>query len=257
MDIKLKDILFNKITIFFVNFMVLLSYCYLDFNSTINSIINCTCIILFILFFILYIIRLKFSKFIIAFFIYCALLLMSSILGKDSNITSFFVSYYRIILLVIYTDWCIDVRGKEILLPMSISLFILTLINFMTIILYPNGLYISNPYTNNWFFRYDNTHIFMYLPAIYTTYLLYKCDEKKYKKLFYILISIVTFCVFYCFSATTVAAYFIFLMYLIFRKKINKIVLFNCKTYFFVYLFIFTKIWSLRASQKYQFNFHW
>ena len=122
------------------------------------------------------------------------------------------------------------------------------MINFYTIIKYPNGLYLTDLYSSNWFFGYDNTHIFMYLPAL----ILMFCTKKIFKPYGILLFLVITFSVFKCFSANSVVAYSIFLLYFIFNRYVSKIKILNIKSFFFIYIILFFLFVKLRIQNLFE-----
>jgi O-antigen ligase len=110
------------------------------------------------------------------------------------------------------------------------------LINYITILIYPAGMYFNGMYYTNWFLLYDNVHIFMFLPTIALLYIASCYDNRSFKILTAVAIYAITFSVFYCFSLNSVATYTALLIYWTFENKLSKVKLLNVTTYFVTYL---------------------
>ena len=240
-NFTLKDVFFNKFSICMIFSIVLLSNCYLGFCSSIESIIKYSNLILAIILIFVYIIDKKKNWFITTLLIFCFFIMVSCILGNYSNIKIFFGVYSSIITMCIYLNLAIEYKCKESLKILNFIFYILILINFFTIIFFPKGMYKTSLYSTNWFFKYDNIHIYMYFPALLVGYVNLELQNKKnfFKIMFYLEILCILFGVIYCHSATTIVSFSVLLLYLIFRNKINSSIFFNAKNYLIMYFSIF------------------
>lgn len=225
-------------------FIILLSYCSFPHLPSLSTVIKYLSLTLSIVSFIIYILTSKYSKFIIILFIYSVFLIISTLLSNTGSLNEFFKIYCRVISLSCYLDYGLKNYTKTIINSLFWTLYLLILVNFCTIIIFPKGLYSTSLYTTNWFFGYDNTHIFMYLPAI----ILLFCTKNIQKINGILLLAIITFCVFHCFSANSVVAYSIFLLYAISYKFVEKSKILNIKTYFLTYIALFALFVKLRIQ---------
>ena len=119
-------------------------------------------------------------------------------------------------------------------------------INFLTLLIYPNGMYTTETTTFNWFLGYDNTHIVYYLPAVLVALIYSEVTSKKLRVR--LLICVVLISSILRWSATTIVGLLIFLMLTlipIFRKNTK---IFNFKNYMIVIFTIFVTIVILRLQ---------
>lgn len=247
--IKFKDLLFSKFFAYMFFQIIFLSLCYINkLPESLELSIEYLSVALSLTMIFLYIINFKFSKFTVIFSIFCIFLLLSTIIGEQASVYDFFRIYYRLIAITYYIDWGLKLKANNILISLYNSLYIIILINFLTIIIYPNGLYAAE-YTNNWFLLYDNTHIFWYMPALLLAYINLKIKNKKITLDFIILLTMITYSVYYCFSANSVVAYTILLIFLAFKKHTHKITFLNAKTYFIAFFVLFLLIVIFRAQE--------
>ena len=244
----LTDFFYSKPISFIIMLMICLSCCSLNTLPFINKLIGNICLIICIIIFFIYILNKKYSLFCIFLMIFWGTIFLSSYLGQYSTIKLAFYTYYKFIALVFYMDYGLRFYYKNITFSLYKVLCILTIINFYTIIKYPNGWFKSSNYENNWFFGYDNTHIFMYLPTLMIMFINRELNKKKLKIFDIIIFLIITYCVYYCMSANTVVAYTIFIIYLIFRKIFDNSHIFNAKNYFIVFIAIFFGIVIFRIQ---------
>lgn len=241
-------LLYNEFISFIIITIILLSTCYFKDLSTISLSLNAITKFLFFAMIYVYAIYKKISKFTVAFLLYWLLLLISTLLSQYGVIAQAFNAYYKIAAIILYLDLGLKEYPKKTLCSLSNSLLMLNLINFYTILKYPNGWFSSSLYSNNWFFGYDNRHILMFFPAIVSSYLYKKIINKKILIREIILYITITYSVFFCFSATSVVAYSIFLLYISFQKYFNKKNYINSKYFFIVFAAIFIFIVLLRVQ---------
>lgn len=236
---RFKDLFFSRFSLFSINMIILLSYCYIDFLRPINYLINYVSYFLCFIFFFILIIDRKFTKFSILMILFFISGLGACLLNKDTNTVLYIEIYLKMTGYILYLEKSFKIDTVSTIKILNIVLSILTLINFFTIILYPNGLYTTERYSTNWFFKYDNVHIFMYLPSLVFNFLNSKISTKKNSIISVINFIIITYCVFFSFSSNTIVAYSILIIYMLFKKYINKINILNAKNYFVTYIALF------------------
>ena len=244
--ISLKSVFFSKPFIYITYFIILLSTC----NINIGAVTTATEIFSFMLSFIViggYILEKKYSKFSFILLIFMIAGIVVSILGEKSSLKLFIKSYYKIIAISLMTELGIRTECKKTLGILSRVLFILVLVNFYTIIRYQIGKPIFGYNLNNWFFKYDNIHILFFLPAIIVSMISLKL-QKENKIMNFVLISMITYQVYYCFSANTVVVYTLLLIYLLFYKVIDGFKVFSPKNYFYIFFIIFIGIVIFRVQ---------
>ncbi|MCC8088845.1 MAG: O-antigen ligase family protein [Rikenellaceae bacterium] len=130
---------------------------------------------------------------------------------------------------------------EDILLCMDVITLIseiLVYVNFLTIILFPNGMYTRTlafyQDSTNYFLGQDNTHIMYYLMAIVVSLIrryYYTSGDLKLKIREWILISVCVLSVFICQQGMARIIIFILMFYFVFRKFINKFGAFNILSY--------------------------
>lgn len=249
----LNDLFFSKVSLYIINCLILLSFCYTNFLGLISKFFSLFSFAFCGIFFFIYLIDHKFSKFDIALIIYFVFGLFSSILGSSASILLFLEINIKIIGYTFYLEKSILLHSKKIIITLENIFLLLIFINFITILLFPNGLYVTERYSTNWFFQYDNTHIFMYMPAIAISFLSSSINDKKISIKNVILLLLIVFSVFYCKSSNSIIGLSIFIIYLLFNRFFDKIKLLNSKTYFIIFILIFVFIVLFRI----QYIFEW
>ena len=244
----------KKRNIYFLIFIALLilmldSSTYTSFSSIYKETIRLLSMSITFFIMLVYIIRNKYSNFVKLFILYVIFGIISCQLGQYSSINSYISAYSDILGMILLLDIAINYDSKRTIKCLEVILFILITINTITILLHPLGLYASELYTTNWFLLYDNMHIFIFLPALLISLLSSKYNNKKYNLLTILLLIMITGSVYYCFSANTVVAYTLFLIYLFFTNSINKVKLMNSYNYFVVYITLFVSIVLFRIQE--------
>lgn len=246
---RIELFLYSKYINFIITFVILLSCCYLSKFPTVEYINDMITLLFTIILILFYLLKCEISKISLSLILYIALLCVSSLLGENSSIALLLKNYFKIVALVFYLDYGLKYYPKTVVKSFYLSYSILVLINFYTIIKYPNGLYQGKIYSNNWFLEYDNIHIFTYIPTLMFMFINQYLMKRKLYIIEYLLIVIITYCIFYCFSATSVIGYIMILGYLLFERYISKKEIFNAITYFVSYIGIFLRNSFIKASK--------
>lgn len=245
---RLENFLFSKYMSIAIAFVFLLSYCRAPAVPLMYDFTNIACIV-FSIIILFCLIKTEVSKICLTLILYCAILFIATMVGELTSLSILVNTYYKIVVLAFYLDYGLRHYCKNVVQAFYVSLFILNIINFYTIIRYPEGLYKSRFYDNNWFFGYDNNHILMFIPTIMFIFLKHKLYKSKLNLLDFILIGMITYSVYWCFSATSVVAYTVLLIYLLFRKFINKLSIFNSITYLLSYFAMFFSFVIFRVQK--------
>jgi O-antigen ligase len=118
--------------------------------------------------------------------------------------------------------------------------------NFITILIYPNGIYATNTTNENWFLGYDNIHVSFFLPGLLISLLHAKLTKKKFRA--FLFIGIVYISAVIRFSATTISALLIFALIFIplIRKKHN---IFNFRNYLLISIACYFATFVLNFSE--------
>ena len=107
-------------------------------------------------------------------------------------------------LVLIIEIYCRKGIQKQLLEVMSFWLGLYIIINFMSIIIYPTGMYIdSRGWAQNYFFGYKNSHIYVYLPYLVFSALRDALKFGKLKLRFYVMVGIITVSCFLSGSSTS------------------------------------------------------
>lgn len=245
----IEKILFNKYILFIICFFILSECCYFDFNLKLSRIIKILSYGVAAAVTLLYFMRMKMSKFTLSFVIYSIMLIISCAMGEYSAVKNFIRIYHGIIAIVLLLDVGIRYDSKTVINVLEKVLFILVAINFTTILIYPNGLYETSLYSNNWFLQYDNLHIMVYFPAILVSLINNNLKNRKNSIITILLFLMISYSVFYCFSANTTFAYSVFIIYTIFGTLIDKSRIFNARSYFLAFIVMFLSIVVFRVQK--------
>lgn len=249
--ITMKDLFFCKPVVFFTMTILLLTNCYLGFIPALDNVIKTIGLIISAVVICVYLLNFKFNKETIALMLFWTIMSITCICGEYSSLKTMLNIFYPIVAITFYLDLGIRYECEKVLKISSLVFLTLCFINLITILLYPTGMYHDILYTTNWFFKYDNTHIFMFYPAILISYICtqYNNDNNKFYKIIFIFqIIIILSCIFICKSATSMVAFVLIMFYLLFSKKIDKISWMNPKSYLLVYIVIFVLFVILRIQ---------
>lgn len=130
-----------------------------------------------------------FSKMMMMIFLYHIVFIISSIINKNLTNEMLFVEA-KILSLSIMADYYMQNVPLKFVKSLMFLLFIFVLLNLITLILFPNGMYTDNRwYSLNFFLGYKNRHIFYFLPCFLCFFLYEYINTGKYKFTF-LLVSI-------------------------------------------------------------------
>ncbi len=203
---------------------------------------------------VLYLWQGKISKYIIAILCYNITIIVATSLNSSANINAAINSAISLVSVCLLLELVMREDPKKAIKAMLIIFEVLIYLNFLTIILYPEGLYASKLYSNNWLLGYDNQHIITILPGIAVSLLYSSYDGNKLKIRTIILIIISTISVIVTFSATSVVAIALMLIFIIVRKKIfNNTKILNLKNYIITYLTLFFSIVIIRMQEIFRY----
>ena len=249
----------NFKTLFFSCIIALifcLTKCHISY-SFFKRIIEYLSIIISISIYLIYIKRNKYSKFVITFLLYLIVLILATLLNSNASINIIMKIYFLITAVIMYFD-IIDFKkesSKYIIKGWYYAFYLITLINFITIIVYPNGMYKNSIYTNNWFLGYDNTHICFFYSTILFMFLDKYLSKRKYKLFDFTILVLITIQVFYCFSANSIVSFIVFIfltsLFTIKRKNKNSFKL-NIKNFYLINLLFNLFFVVLRIQEKFE-----
>lgn len=250
-----KHMLNNKWILFFAFFILLKPLSFYYFNI-LNQICNILMFGIIAVIGVIYISKIIKDKkipniqiYIIAFMMS---LFISTILGTK-DFSFFFKVYVKWFAISIYVEMLIKNDLKFFLKTFSIYIFSIILINFASIVLFPNGFMQANG-VSIYFLGNDNTStinlILGTLFIILKDYFFYK----KMSKISVISILAVTISYIITWSATGIVAVVMMLAFLIFLYKRNKWTkIFNIKTYIAIAIVIFLAIVVFRLQNHFEY----
>lgn len=195
--------------------------------------------------------RCKIDKFILFIILFYCSLLFSTFYFNQSYLNLIYEFASILSWIVLFKINMLDNKDK-FLTTLENTFFILLLINFITIILFPGGFYLnSSGYSGNYFLGYDNNLITYIFPALALSFTnsLNKNGKIVLKSIFLLIIS---FCsIIFTWSATGIVSMVImialFLVYTINKKD------FPIKKYIVVALILFIGIVFLRFQNIFSF----
>lgn len=134
---------------------------------------------------------------------------------------------------------------------------VLNIINFICILIYPNGMYLNNSgMYNNWFLGYKNSHILYILPWLML--IIFKNLSNHNNKIpfhvYFILIVSLLFII-HIDSGTSIIALVLLLFFLIFRNKLENVKMVSAQKLLIIDIIIFFSIVYLRIQDIFSFLF--
>ena len=219
----------NNIIFYIIFSVIFLNFCYIDSLPYVKMLVR-----IFTIAFLPFVTLINFvynkkSKYMHIFMAFLLLLLLATIVNSDANITRFFSIYVPIFELIIYADIVLNLDAKKGIKRLSNIFFLFVVANIISIIVFPNGLFKSALYSNNWILGYDNMHIMYYIPAIVLEKINCILSGKKHSFRYLFLITMITYAVIFCFSANSLVAYCLFMFLLVF-SNIDRKAIFNAYT---------------------------
>ena len=195
------------------------------------------------------------SKINIFIVLYFFILFIPTYFYNLSNMENFIKMIIPTIGLSLLCDFGIRYDCKIFLKSFETLLIIYLIINFITILLFPRGMYIGigSGYDQNWFLGYRNSHILYMFPCIIVNFInSYIKFNKLTKKNLLLIIFLITSSIL-AKSSTTIVGISLMSVYLIFSRAMAKIKLFNMKNYFISYIIIYFSIIIARLQEIFSF----
>ena len=193
----------------------------------------------------------KISKIMLAMLSYEGILILSTFINKG-DLHSLISEVVTTLGICIAIEYFIMISPKETIDSILFILKIWIYINFITVLLFPKGMYVTELQSDNFFLGYDNTHIKYILPAICLALIssYYKSDKVDIRTIFLITISVLT--VFIRKSATSMIGLSIILLYLLIPALKNSKV-FNFRNFFITYIVMFILIVIFRVQDNFSY----
>ena len=169
------------------------------------------------------------------------------------NYTSLFIAILNALAICLVVEMGLKTDPDALLDGASFTLGLFVLINFATVLLFPQGMYEFNTFTQNYFLGYRNNSIMLFFPAIIFSIVR---SLRKYNKLTLssFVITAVSFAtVILAFSATSVIGMTVFTLFLL-LALINKMPNFlNIITYLAINIAYFFGVIILRLQEAFSF----
>jgi O-antigen ligase len=182
------------------------------------------------------------------------ILLIISTIFNNGNLEEAIILGLKVISLCFLVDYGIKKNTKEFLKAFELLLSLLIYINFISLFLYPSGMYVNlaNGYKSNWFLGFKNSHVLYILPAVLISIINSNIEKEKLSLRTLILIIISFLSVLVVKSSTSIVAMIMLILFLMF-KKIIKSHNFNLKNYLIYYLIAFFSIIIFRIQNIFKF----
>lgn len=148
----------------------------------------------------------KISKVLILLCMYVICIGISTKLSPTGEMSLYISSAISALNIILLCELAMKKKPKTFIQSILFMLECWIFINFITIVLFPNGLYQAGAYSSNYFLGYDNTHIRVQLLALNISYIYSFMSNKKisYRTIF--LYSIVLLSNLLVFSVTAIIA---------------------------------------------------
>ena len=252
----IEDMFLKKnilIILCFVSFLKPLSLYYVGpLNSLYNIWMALTGLIICFIYFRRYILKNKISGLQKVIILYILIIFISTLLGTG-NISSFLKTYLKWLSISFFTEMLIKENLNGFLNCFSKIIFSYILINFITFLIFPNGIVNMDGMTPVFFLGNDNTTtltlvlgtLFIIIRSFYF--------NKKLDFLSILSTILVTFMYIKNWSVTSLISMFILIFFLIFLYKKNiKTSIFNYKNYIILGIILFLLIVIFRVQNNFQ-----
>lgn len=233
---------FFKITYFTVKYPI--------FNTFYNVLLFFSLIITLIL-----MLRKKTYSKIINYILLFFIVLIFSTYINSADVESAVMSSVKAISMCLLFDYALRNDKYNFTKGISIYLTIIVLINFLTILMYPKGMYVSgiDHYTSNWFLGFKNMHILYILPAILFNFLdsYYKKNKISFKNYLFTFICLLSTT--FSNSGTAIIGVAIVFLFMLFKNMFSNTKVFNIKNYFIFNIVLFFSVVILRLQNLFKF----
>lgn len=246
---KNEGIYINLSIVFIPLLVILIPPDFLLSTSTLNTLNSMAVMILFFVLILLTFIKSRFNIFIVLSIFMFFWLSFSSYFLADGLLD--ISNNLRIISLLLFINLTIQNYPKSTLNALSYLFGTYIIINFITIILFKEGLYIDNPrtghYRNAWFLGIENQFAFYLIPGI--TLLIFKSlyVRKKVSFIVWFIVLIAGITIFNAWSATAILGYMFIIISIILIINKKLLFLFNFKFMFLSYIIIWMTIVYLNS----------
>ncbi len=208
-----------------------------------------------LLYLIMFIKRGKLSKLIKYLFLYLVFLFFTTYL-KNGDIYYSLKNSINVLGLCLVCEFALYENPKIFLKTMLFYLTVLNVINFGTIFVYPEGMYLNNSgmYTN-WFLGYKNSHILYILPWLILLILDTLNKNKRIPIYLYLILLFSLAMMIRLEASTSIIALFSLIVCLFFRNKLEKFKLVTGKNLLVISFVLFLLIVIFRVQDIFSFIF--
>lgn len=197
----------------------------------------------------------KISLNVIYLIIFLIFLLIPTII-YNGDINTYLTIFLNSAALTLLINYMSEKDCEVFYLSFNNLLVILILINFVSILLFPSGLYIdNNGYKDNWFLGFKNIHILFIMPAIIVNIISSYLKKGKLTFSNYLFIFICLISLILSNSSTSILGIFILFIYLILKNLINRFNFINVKTLTITYLMTFFGVIIFKIQNALSFIF--
>lgn len=220
----------------------------------INTFLNYYLILSSIIIFTLYFVNCKISRNLLLIILFLGVLLLTTFIN-NGDIYSAFLSTIKILSIGFLIDFSISKKSRFVLMAFEFVFSLLVYINFISLFIYPNGMYVSSVsgYYHNWFLGFKNIHILYILPAILFSYINNYLENKYVSIRTIVLIIISLFSILKVWSATGIVGMLLVLFYSIFQKRVFSSKIYSFKNYMISTISIFFGVVILRIQNLFKY----
>ena len=224
------------IILLFISFFILTIPDMFQNVDGINKVSGIISAIIFIVFLFLNILQKRLNCFIVFIIIFMFWRMYSSYVLNNEILD--LINTMRILSSVLLINYTLIIRPKLTIQSLSFLFSIYIIVNFISVMLIPNGLYLTNTLTKAWFLGIENQFAFVLVPGSLIVFLSSWIKYNKVTLFPWIIITISIFSVLKIWSATGIVALF-FLVFTILLSSYNKIYkVFNFVVFSITYAFI-------------------
>ena len=181
-------------------------------ESILDIYLLASCLVIFFLYFFVY---RKVSRIIIAIIFFEMALFLSTFINSG-NYWRALVTAANVICFCMLIEIGIAYSARSFLRALITILGVLIFANFISILLYPNGMYITR-FTNNWILGYDNVHVLYILPFL-CFFAIYTVENNSSALLKWIVLLVFSLSIYITWSATSVVGVTIWLVFFAMSK---------------------------------------
>lgn len=184
-------------------------------------------------------IDIKNNKYIFSMILVLLLIAVSTILN-NGNFTEMIKYIINSLMLMLLFNHCTIKYKMDFVKSLNIYFFVLLFINLLTMILYPNGMFINSVGNrSNYFLGFKNTIILYVIPFLYFSFLLNIKKDGKLNKRFYVSYLLGFLNILLTKSSTGIVGLAIITVLLLTKNFFKNIKAFNLRTFIIIHLILF------------------